>query len=62
MAAVARRCPPSRPETLFKVFSLLLSRRELALVRTLSHERQADFKEHGPLNQVFASVLGAAHG
>ena len=62
LATIARRCPSSRPETLFKVIGVLLSRRELALVRGLCQERTGDFKEHGPLSQVFASVLGAAHG
>ena len=62
LVTVARRCPPSRPETLFRVFRVLLSRRELPLVRVLCHERKGDFTGHDPLNQVFASVLGAAHG
>jgi hypothetical protein len=62
LAALTRRCPSNRPETLFKAITLLISRRELALVRALCHERKADFRDHGPLSQIFASVLGAAHG
>lgn len=62
LAALAQRCPATRPETFFAALRLLLARKLLPVARAICGERQGEFADHPTISQAMSAVLGAARG